>query len=657
MTPTGLGCDPRDPGSVAARRRLLLARETGLMAAAAVVSAAQVRVRAELAEIAAALDAAEGSVEHGLHVRSLAAEVALVEQVGQSVAEGLLQEAVTAVREFPGLVDALGAGAVSEAQLRVLTEAGLSVSHVNAGEQTARRAAFVRVMLAEVVARVLPPRALRVAAARVAESLTQESVCERFARARKTRYVSVTEAENGMCLLRARLPLIEGKAIADRLRKQAKAVIRARPAPAGITGRAGTAGRAGDTQSAENTQRTENTENAQRTENTENTENAQSTQSTGGTGISESAASGARAEGADATRDEGPGVMPGEMTDEAPDERTVDQVKADLFADVLLTSTPTSNGAAAGIEASVQFTIPILTLLGPDRAVAPDTDRLTPAPALLNGMSPIPLEEAKRLAANAPSFQRILTHPITGAVAAVDTYRPTAAMRAFLTARDIHCRWPGCRQPAARCDLDHTHAWEHGGTTSIDNLCGLCREHHVMKHATAWTVRQLGGGVLEWRTPSGKTYTDQPEHHDTHANTNIEFRPSDEARDGRAATGMAMPRPTSQQNSNVEAPAPDEPEQRGSADELPPFYARCRAMSRRLPLLLPLPLDFTRTLSEKSARARPACLLTRLRACVRTCLPACLLVCWLICLAGEHAAGRPTSERTNKPASQPPSQR
>nr|WP_181062685.1 HNH endonuclease signature motif containing protein [Pseudoclavibacter sp. RFBG4] len=513
------------------------------MAAAAGVAAAQVRVRAELAEIAAALDAVEGSAEHGLHVRSLAAEVALVEQVGQSVAEGLLQEAATAVREFPGLVDALGAGAVSEAQLRVLTEAGLSVSHVDAVEQTARRGAFVRVMLAEVGARVLPPRALRVAAARVAESLTQESVCERFARARKTRYVSVTEAENGMCLLRARLPLIEGKAIADRLRKQAKAVIRARPAPTGSTGRAGSVGSAGDTQSAGNTQ------------------------STGNTGSSESAASGARAEGADTARDEGPvGGL-----DEAPDERTVDQVKADLFADVLLTSTPTSNVAAAGIQASVQFTIPILTLLGSGHALAPDTDRLIPAPALLNGMSPIPLEEAKRLAANAPSFQRILTHPITGAVAAVDTYRPTAAMRAFLTARDIHCRWPGCRQPAARCDLDHTHAWEHGGTTSIDNLCGLCRGHHVMKHATAWTVRQLGGGVLEWRTPSGKKYADRPEHHDTYANPNIEFRPSDEARDGRAATGMAMPRPTSQQNSNAKAPAPDEPEQRGSAGEPPPF--------------------------------------------------------------------------------------
>lgn len=527
------------------------------MAAAAVVAAAQVRVRAELAEIAAALDAAEGSAEHGMHVRSLAAEVALAEQVGQSVAEGLLQEAVTAVREFPELVDALGEGALSEAQLRVLTEAGLSVSHADAVEQTARRNAFVQAMLTEVGERVLPPRALRVAAARVAESLTQESVCERYARARTTRYVSVTEAENGMCLLRARLPLIEGKAIADRLRKQAKAVIRARPEPTGSAGGAG------------------------------------STDSTGST--------------------DSPGSTTSGACGEVPDERTVDQVKADLFADMLLTSTPTSNAAAAGIQASVHVTIPVLTLLGTGtgtgisssssarlppaqrtarradgsaigsvagagaapasgRASASSaTPRLTPAPALLNGMSPVPLAEAKRLAADAPSFQRILTHPIAGTVAAVDTYRPTAAMRAFLTARDLHCRWPGCRQPAARCDIDHTHAWEHGGTTSIDNLCGLCRGHHVMKHATAWTVRQLGGGVLEWRTPSGKTYSDHPEHHDTHAKPNIEFRPSGEVREGRNATADGVPSPTSRRDSNTRAPATDGPEQRGSADEPPPF--------------------------------------------------------------------------------------
>ena len=78
-------------------------------------------------------------------------------------------EAGIAVREFPGLVDALGEGKLSEEQLRVLTGAGLSVSHVDAVEQSARRGEFVRVMLAELDSRVLPPKALRMAAARVAE--------------------------------------------------------------------------------------------------------------------------------------------------------------------------------------------------------------------------------------------------------------------------------------------------------------------------------------------------------------------------------------------------------------------------------------------------------------------------------------------------------
>ncbi|MBB2956441.1 DUF222 domain-containing protein [Pseudoclavibacter helvolus] len=305
---------------------------------------------------------------------------------------------------------------------------------MDAVEQSARRGEFVRVMLAELDSRVLPPKALRMAAARVAESLTEESVSERHERARKTRYVSVTATENGMCLLRARLPLIEGKAIADRLRKQGKALVTARPKPA----------------------------------------NAKPT----GT----SATSRPCGPGADDVAD-----AEAEAEADAPDERTMDEVKADLFADMLLTSDPMSCAAAAGIQASVQFTIPILTALtklggsGAGSSASASrvggATRLTPAPALLDGMIPIPLEDAIRLAGTATSFVRILTHPITGTVEAVDTYRPTAAMRAYLTARDIHCRWPGCRQPAATCDLDHTHAWEHDGTTTLENLCGLRLSH------------------------------------------------------------------------------------------------------------------------------------------------------------------------------------
>ena len=505
-----LGLDPHDPASVVVWREFLLDWDAHLAVMAAAVAADQVRVRAKLAEMASVLDALDGTTEHAMHVQSVAAEVALIEQIGQSAAEGALSDAGIAVREFPGLVDALGEGKLSEEQLRVLTGAGLSVSHVDAVEQSARRGEFVRVMLAELDSRVLPPKALRMAAARVAESLTEESVSERHERARKTRYVSVTATENGMCLLRARLPLIEGKAIADRLRKQGKALIKARPKPA----------------------------------------NAKPT-------------------GTSATsRPCGPGaddVADAEAEADAPDERTMDEVKADLFADMLLTSDPMSCAAAAGIQASVQFTIPILTALtklggsGAGSSASASrvggATRLTPAPALLDGMIPIPLEDAIRLAGTATSFVRILTHPITGTVEAVDTYRPTAAMRAYLTARDIHCRWPGCRQPAATCDLDHTHAWEHGGTTTLENLCGLCRHHHVMKHATAWTATQLPGGVMQLRTPSGKTITDRPEHHDVH------FSPNDE----NTATASSPQNPAAE-TELFRVPAPDD-----APGDPPPF--------------------------------------------------------------------------------------
>ncbi|PPG02337.1 hypothetical protein C5E06_07545 [Pseudoclavibacter sp. RFBI5] len=188
------------------------------------------------------------------------------------------------------------------------------------------------------------------------------------------------------------------------------------------------------------------------------------------------------------------------------DERTLDQVMSDVIADLLLTSDPTVSSAAKGIQATVQLSIPITTLL-------PDPARPARAPALLEGMSPMPIEDAKHLAATAPAFIRLLTHPITGALQTVDSYTPTAAMRAFLKARDIHCRFIGCRQPATNCELDHTIDHQYGGTTATWNLSDFCKNHHIIKHHTAWTVTQHDGGTLEWTTPSGKTYTDHPEPH------------------------------------------------------------------------------------------------------------------------------------------------
>ena len=103
-----------------------------------------------------------------------------------------------------------------------------------------------------------------------------------------------------------------------------------------------------------------------------------------------------------------------------------------------------------------------------------------------------------------------MVHPVSGQVLCTDSYRRTASMARFLKARDRHCRFPGCRRPAIRCELDHTFDFALGGPTDIRNLCHLCQRHHSMKQFTSWGVRQLGGGVLEWTSPTGRIYIDHP---------------------------------------------------------------------------------------------------------------------------------------------------
>ena len=200
--------------------------------------------------------------------------------------------------------------------------------------------------------------------------------------------------------------------------------------------------------------------------------------------------------------------------------RTLDQLRADVFCDVLLTGHATlpeiderGREAVDAIRPAVQITVPVLTLLGgtdtsSDGPTAPAA-RMPAAPALA-GRVPIDPEIARRLAGAATLWDRVLTDPITGDVLAVDRRFPSEAQRRHLRARDEHCRFPGCRMPAARSDIDHTIDHQHGGPTAIDNLAHLCRRHHSLKHLTAWTVAQESRGVLVWTSPEGRIYTDHP---------------------------------------------------------------------------------------------------------------------------------------------------
>lgn len=190
-------------------------------------------------------------------------------------------------------------------------------------------------------------------------------------------------------------------------------------------------------------------------------------------------------------------------TPSAYDSRTLGQARCDVALDLLLTGAPaghdTADGMLASITPTVTVTVPVLSLIG-----------ASSVPAELNGCIPIDIRTARLLAGMASGWDRILTHPITGALLAVDRYRPSVALKRHLRARDQRCRFPTCGYSARDGDLDHTRDHALGGATTADNLGVLCRRHHTLKHHTPWHVKHLDDGTFAWTSPTGEVYIDKP---------------------------------------------------------------------------------------------------------------------------------------------------
>ena len=89
-------------------------------------------------------------------------------------------------------------------------------------------------------------------------------------------------------------------------------------------------------------------------------------------------------------------------------------------------------------------------------------------------------------------------------------YQPSRKLRHLIWARTPTCCAPGCRRPAARCDLDHTVPYDQGGRTCECGLAPLCRHHHRCKQAEGWRLEQPRPGVMRWTTPAGRRYHLRP---------------------------------------------------------------------------------------------------------------------------------------------------
>lgn len=158
-----------------------------------------------------------------------------------------------------------------------------------------------------------------------------------------------------------------------------------------------------------------------------------------------------------------------------------------------------SLSSARGRPVTVNVTVPLSSLLG-------DSDE----PGELDGYGPITAETARRLAADG-TWRRIVTDPLSGAVLDVGRtrYTPPRELADHVLARDQRCRWPNCDRSATGVgiQIDHTIAFEDGGTTAHTNLCVFCGKNHMDKHQAGWTVAQPEPGRFVFTSPTGHVYT------------------------------------------------------------------------------------------------------------------------------------------------------
>ncbi|KUI00614.1 HNH endonuclease signature motif containing protein [Mycobacterium sp. IS-3022] len=135
-------------------------------------------------------------------------------------------------------------------------------------------------------------------------------------------------------------------------------------------------------------------------------------------------------------------------------------------------------------------------------------DGRSESPGYLPGFGAVPPTMLRDLAATSRLQPVRLPEPC-----AEQGYRPSAALARFVRCRDLTCRFPGCDEPAAACQIDHTVPYP-GGPTHPSNLKLLCVFHHLLKTfwrgAEGWSDRQNADGTVVWTAPNGQTYTTTP---------------------------------------------------------------------------------------------------------------------------------------------------
>lgn len=409
--------------------------------------------------------------------RSMVADYSAAGHVSQGSVEYAFSDAAFLESAHPGARESFRLGAITAAHVREIVRAGAIVREAVREGRADAAALGLYDTAAVVVAEHDTPARTRSLVRQIAAALAGETLIDRHRRASSERSVTMRSVDDGLALITVVLPEHLAAAIMDRLTHFARQVIAARDddavphhdvlAP-------------DDLDSGENPIFPEDLDWSD-------------------PGLDEWAIFGERDTfTTDPLPEPRPVVVPA-------DTRTMDQVRTDLLTDLLLAADPTeaAGGGLDQIQAHIQVTVAATTLAGAD-------DR----PAELDGFGPIDPDIARDLAGRNGGWSRLFLDP-SGMVTETDTYSPTEGMRRFLRARDQHCRFPGCRMPVHRCQIDHNHDHARGGRTDLSNLSHFCTGHHVLKHPDIderhrWTARQLPDRSLDWVSPLGRHYSDPP---------------------------------------------------------------------------------------------------------------------------------------------------
>jgi len=446
----------------------------------------QLRVLADAYDLTVAGDAVSKS---GLPLRSMAAELACAVGMSDRTIEAHLSDAAILRDRFGATLTALGEGRFSRAHAQVIADEG----HRLEDDQVRAR---YEVLVLDLAAGLTTGR-LRAAAKAIAETLHPVPLAERHRDARTKRHVSFRDLDDGMSELWTLQPSVLVHAIHDYLTGLAHTVKDARTDETTDT----------ETDAADSGADNEVPDAGTDAADSGTDDDSQDT------GIGETLDLGTDATGGrvDADANTAAGTDSAESVPPVlVDERTMDQLRADILADLILTGLPTTAAIDARGGEAIDAIRPIVQITVPAEILTGESDDTPGTPATLAGKCPVDPDSARRLAGTATMWARLFTDPCTGEVLAVDRRFPTEPQRRLLRARDEHCRFPGCRQPVWRCDIDHTIDHQHGGQTAPCNLSHVCRRHHVLKHQTKWTVEQHPGGVLVWTSPLGRVYTDRP---------------------------------------------------------------------------------------------------------------------------------------------------